>query len=447
MNTITRRRRANPVLAIAVAVGVAIGFAVVATPTTSTAQVSGENGRIAFTSSLVGDDQIVSAKPDGSDFSQLTLRGDSFSPDWSPNGSKLAYSEEGSLKLMNANGTGMTTLIAADNDLNYSQPSWSPDGAWITYVQADFNRRVNNQPEVNYTSLWKIRADGTQPPQRLYQPNTYQVAEPRWSPSGNSIGVIMANPNDNNTQDIYRLGTDGSNPQVLLQTSLVVESSFDWSPNGQQLVVSAFDFVPPNTGERRVYLTPSDGTGPLQPIWGDAWDAAWSPDGTRVVVAAEDPNSRSSQLVTLDPTNPATNSLTGLLGDEPTWQPLQGNDPNNPLLVETTLAVDAKTADKKLKAGKRYKLVREALTNGSITKTKVVCKVRGKKVKGSKKKSVCKPKIKTPQSDTAKIKAKPTCNSKVRIRVIVQAKFQNADPAKFKRTYRVKGKSGPSCSK
>ena len=439
-----QRKRFAPRLAIAATMALGLTGLAVASPASS--QVSGENGRIAFTSSLVGDDQVASAKPDGSDFSQLTLRGDSVDPDWSPNGKKLTYSEEGSLMIMNANGTGVTTLIAAENDLNYLQPSWSPDGNWIAYIRADYGQKVANQPEINYTSLWKLPADGSGPAQRLYLPARDQIESPAWYPDGSAIGALLRNPNGA-TDDLYRMGVDGSNPQLIFTSGLIDETSFDWSPDGQRLIVSGWDFSQGNP-IRKVWQLAGNGVGPMTPVWADAWDAAWSPDGTRVVAAAEDPNAQQSQLIIFDPNDPGpTRELTGLLGDEPTWQPLQSNDPNNPSLVETTLAVDAKTTDKKLKAGKRYKLVREALTNGSITKTKVVCKVRGKKVKGSQKKTVCKPKVKTPQPDTAKIKAKPTCNSKVSIRVIVQAKYQDADPAKFKRTYKVKGKSGPSCSK
>ncbi len=74
-----QRKRFAPRLAIAATMALGLTGLAVASPASS--QVSGENGRIAFTSSLVGDDQVASAKPDGSDFSQLTLRGDSDDPD------------------------------------------------------------------------------------------------------------------------------------------------------------------------------------------------------------------------------------------------------------------------------------------------------------------------------------------------------------------------------
>ena len=46
---------------------------------------------------------------------------------------------------------------------------------------------------------------------------------------------------------------------------------------------------------------------------------------------------------------------------------------------------------------------------------------------------------------TAKIVAKPKCDSKVRIKAIVTAQYQQTDPAKWKRTWKVKNNTGPGC--
>ena len=443
-----QRKRLAPRLAIAATMALGLTSLAVASP--ASGQVSGENGRIAFTSSLVGDDQVASAKPDGSDFSQLTLQGDSVDPDWSPNGKKLTYSEEGSLMVMNANGTGVTTLIAAENDLNYLQPSWSPDGNWIAYIRADYDQRVANQPEITYTSLWKIPANGTGPAQRLYVPTRDQIESPAWYPDGSAIGALLRN---GATNDLYRMGVDGSNPQLIFTSGLIDETSFDWSPDGQRLIVSGVDFSQGNP-VRKVWQLAGDGVGPMTPVWLDAWDAAWSPDGTRVVAAAEDPNARQPQLIIFDPNNAAaTRELTGLLGAEPSWQPVQTddpldpNDPNNPTPAETTLAVDGKSVDKKLKIDKKAKLVRAAVTNGEITKVKMVCKANGSKVKGkkAKKKTCAAVEKKKKDPTTAKVVATPQC-SKVKIKVVVTAQYQTADPAKWKQTWQAK-KKGPSCPK
>ena len=137
-----------------------------------------------------------------------------------------------------------------------------------------------------------------------------------------------------------------------------------------------------------------------------------------------------------DGTNPQS---TGFEGTFPNWGVEQA--------TETTLTVKAVKKNKKLKVGKKSKLVKSAQTNGDITKVKIVCKAQGKKVKGKQaKKQVCGAKEKKKKDpSTAKIVAKPKCDSKVRIKAVLTARYQQADPAKWKRTWKVKKNNGSSC--
>jgi Tol biopolymer transport system component len=104
------------------------------------------NGKIAFYGNgKVGDvsPQLYSMNGDGSDQTQLTFAfGDthgqsSFSPSWSPDGTKLAFvftanGSPGEIYSMNADGSGKTN-ITNDPSSNDQKPVWSPDGSKIAY--------------------------------------------------------------------------------------------------------------------------------------------------------------------------------------------------------------------------------------------------------------------------------------------------------------------------
>jgi TolB protein len=70
-------------------------------------------------------------------------------PAWSPDGSKIAFSREDDIYVMNAGGSGQTPLTtggAAD-----VEPSWSPDGSKIAFTRGQGNNM----------DIFVINADGS----------------------------------------------------------------------------------------------------------------------------------------------------------------------------------------------------------------------------------------------------------------------------------------------
>ena len=97
--------------------------------------------------------------------------------DWSPDGRHLVYTSFYSL--IDAEATGEArgaNLYVADadgrhrrrilrtHDVAATEPTWSPDGRWIAYVQLDFR----NQPKV--ASLWKVRVSRGKRPHTIGKP-------------------------------------------------------------------------------------------------------------------------------------------------------------------------------------------------------------------------------------------------------------------------------------
>ena len=63
---------------------------------------------------------------------------------------------------------------------------------------------------------------------------------------------------------------------------------------------------------------------------------------------------------------------------------------------------------------------------------------QGKEGRGAKEK-------KKDDPTTAKVIAKPKCDTKMKIKAVVTAQYQATDPAKWKRTWKVKKNTGPNC--
>jgi TolB protein len=52
-----------------------------------------------------------------------------YDPCWSPDGSKIVFSNDGTISVMNADGSGLTSL-----NVNGGEPNWSPDGTKIVFM-------------------------------------------------------------------------------------------------------------------------------------------------------------------------------------------------------------------------------------------------------------------------------------------------------------------------
>src|SRR5262245_24390334 len=113
-----RIRRASAIALIAVA---AVAGVVPAAHATS----PGHNGGIAFAMDLGDGAQIYTIQPDGSALTQLTsVDGSVGSPDWSPDGTRIAFGvEDAGLYVMDADGGGLHEVAASGG-----QPAFTPDG-------------------------------------------------------------------------------------------------------------------------------------------------------------------------------------------------------------------------------------------------------------------------------------------------------------------------------
>ena len=190
---------------------------------------SPDGTKIAFSSFKSSSYDIYVMKADGSGQTNLTNTSvNEFSPEWSNDGSKLAYDRDGNIWVMNANGSQQTLLLT-----NGSSPSWSPDGTKIL-----FTRNIVG----GFNDIFVMNADGTGVTNLTNNPGSYY--SPKWSPDG--ARIIFEG-----SSGIYTMNANGTGVSVLTNNG----GNPEWSPDGSKVAFSRYQ-----NGNPDVFVINVDGT-------------------------------------------------------------------------------------------------------------------------------------------------------------------------------------------
>ena len=237
-------------------------------------------------------------------------------PSWSPDGRRLVFESRrhGNVELyvINADGTGERRLTHSLSEVANSHPSWSPDGSSIVF----------DSFRGGTFHLYVIRPDGSGE-RRLTQGDAAGVQEfarhPEWSPDGRFIAFDSRRDGNG---EYYVIEPDGSGLRRLTNTGDIHESHPAWTPDGDVILsavagetrtLSGLD--PATSRTRQLFETPvsrssitispdrrryffrsnADSTSRLHIATLDgaatvaitprgyiSYEAAWSPDGSKV---------------------------------------------------------------------------------------------------------------------------------------------------------------------
>ncbi|MFP3896222.1 MAG: hypothetical protein ACLFV5_05215 [Anaerolineales bacterium] len=129
--------------------------------------------------------------------------------------------------------------------------------------------------------------------------------------------VYMAKEKPEDTWDIYRMRSDGSDP-VRLTDSSVDDTAPVWSPDGRRIA-----FVSRRDGNREIYVMNADGNEQLNLTRNATadWTPAWSPDGEQLAFASFRDGNWEIYVMDANGENQRRLTYNGAADYSPTWSP------------------------------------------------------------------------------------------------------------------------------
>lgn len=197
-------------------------------------------------------------------------------------------SRDGSIKAMNANGSGVVTLASATSrTFRHSSPNFSPNGGRAVYA----SRRST------VTRINTMNSDGSSP--SVILTNSSGLSAPAFSPDGNRIAFHDAQ------RRLFVMNAAGGNPTQLISNC----TEPDWSPDGSKLVCLVSESS--STTHVCVLSLNNSAFTRIDNSDGLKFSPRWSPDGSRIAFIRRNAGTHSIVLRQTDETNSSTVIHTG----------------------------------------------------------------------------------------------------------------------------------------
>jgi TolB protein len=201
---------------------------------------------------------------------------------------------------------------------DYASPAWSPDGKSLAVVRADQEDQVG---------IYTMSADGSDLHRlvNIGQASEENVRQVAWSPDGTQIAFIWVEWVDpyvgNWIQHLYVMDIAEDTPRLLTEKNLQVWA-FSWSPDGDRIVFAAQP-LGASRADLSMYMIDAVGGAPSHIPDSDGSDPAWSPDGSKIAFAGHAAGAENPDIFVMDVNGTERTRLTTDSAADfwPVWSP------------------------------------------------------------------------------------------------------------------------------
>jgi len=272
-----------------------------------------DGSHFAYVSQRGPQDHLTIARWDGSGTTSIFVGSPVRSPDWSPDGSRLAFLASTDLGpadiwVVQADGTGAVNLTNDEDPGAYAWVRWSPDGSRLVFEST----RSGSQGR----DIWALAPDGTGLTNLTDAPGTDRWA--RWSPSGDRIAYVRAVE----PHELWVMGADGNDPTLVTApvgpAAPASAAAPAWSPDGARIAFVA---------DGDLWVVGVDGAGRINLTDGRALvldaELAWSHDGSRIAFVVTRDGGVGADIWIISPDGSGLLQLTDEPGLDlsPRWRP------------------------------------------------------------------------------------------------------------------------------